>query len=318
MGLLVDGVWQDKWYDTKKSKGHFVRTQTQFRNWITKDGSPGPTGEGGFKAEKDRYHLYVSYACPWASRALIFRKIKGLEDIISLSVVHPYMGENGWTFEEGDGVIPDTVHQFDYLYQVYLNDDPKYTGRVTVPVLFDKKQDRIVSNESADIIRMFNSAFDDLGAKEGDYYPEELREEIDEINELVYHNVNNGVYKAGFATKQEVYEAEVRNLFTTLDKLEERLIDQDYLVGNTLTEADWRLFTTLIRFEPVYFGHFKCNLKHLTDYPNLWNYTKRLYNYPGVSETVNFDHIKRHYYMSHPTINPNQIVPLGPDLDYTV
>lgn len=318
MGLLVDGVWQDKWYDTKKSKGHFVRTQTQFRNWITKDGSPGPTGEGGFKAEKDRYHLYVSYACPWASRALIFRKIKGLEDIISLSVVHPYMGENGWTFEEGDGVIPDTVHQFDYLYQVYLNDDPKYTGRVTVPVLFDKKQDRIVSNESADIIRMFNSAFDDLGAKEGDYYPEELREEIDEINELVYHNVNNGVYKAGFATKQEVYEAEVRNLFTTLDKLEERLIDQDYLVGNTLTEADWRLFTTLIRFETVYFGHFKCNLKHLTDYPNLWNYTKRLYNYPGVSETVNFDHIKRHYYMSHPTINPNQIVPLGPDLDYTV
>ncbi|UPQ85066.1 glutathione S-transferase family protein [Ignavigranum ruoffiae] len=318
MGLLVEGVWQDKWYDTKKSKGHFVRTQTQFRNWITKDGSPGPTGEGGFKAEKDRYHLYVSYACPWASRALIFRKIKGLEDIISLSVVHPYMGENGWTFEEGDGVIPDTVHQFDYLYQVYLNDDPKYTGRVTVPVLFDKKQDRIVSNESADIIRMFNSAFDDLGAKEGDYYPEELREEIDEINELVYHNVNNGVYKAGFATKQEVYEAEVRNLFTTLDKLEERLIDQDYLVGNTLTEADWRLFTTLIRFEPVYFGHFKCNLKHLTDYPNLWNYTKRLYNYPGVSETVNFDHIKRHYYMSHPTINPNQIVPLGPDLDYTV
>lgn len=318
MGLLVEGKWQDKWYDTKKSKGHFVRTQTQFRNWITKDGSPGPTGEGGFKAEKDRYHLYVSYACPWASRALIFRKIKGLEDIISLSVVHPYMGENGWTFEEGEGVIPDPIHQFDYLYQVYLNDDPKYTGRVTVPVLFDKKQNRIVSNESADIIRMFNSVFDDLGAKEGDYYPEELREEIDQINELVYHNVNNGVYKAGFATKQEVYEAEVRNLFTTLDKLEERLIDQDYLVGNTLTEADWRLFTTLIRFEPVYFGHFKCNLKHLTDYPNLWNYTKRLYNYPGVSDTVDFDHIKRHYYMSHPTINPNQIVPLGPDLDYTV
>ncbi|HFI0694680.1 TPA: glutathione S-transferase family protein [Streptococcus suis] len=318
MGLLQDGKWVDQWYDTKSTGGKFVRTVTQFRNWITPDGQAGPTGEGGFKAESGRYHLYISLACPWASRTLIMRKLKGLEDHISLSIVHPLMLENGWTFEDGSGVIKDPLFNSDYLYQVYLKADPNYTGRVTVPVLWDKKSNTIVSNESAEIMRMFNSAFNDITGNYDDYYPEHLQAEIDAMNDFVYPNINNGVYKAGFSTNQKVYEKEVKNLFAALDKLEEHLADKDYLVGNQLTEADIRLFTTLVRFDPVYFGHFKCNIKALVDYPNLWHYTKRLYNHAGIAETVDFDHIKQHYYGSHKIINPTGIVPVGPDLDWTL
>lgn len=316
MGLLVDGKWHDKWYDTESSGGRFIRQSSQFRNWVTPDGSAGPSGEGGFKAEPNRYHLYVSLACPWANRTLIMRKLKGLEEMISISVVNPLMAENGWTFEPDEGVIPDPVAQADYLYEVYTHVDPTYSGRVTVPVLYDLKQDKIVNNESSDIMRMLNSAFDDIGAKEGDYYPEELRQEIDEINDKVYNTVNNGVYKAGFATKQEVYQEEVTKLFETLDELEERLQDRRFLLGEQLTEADLRLFTTLIRFDSVYYGHFKCNIRRITDYKHLWRYTRELYNWPGVSDTINFKHIKEHYYRSHKTINPTGIVPVGPKLDF--
>lgn len=318
MGLLQDGKWVDQWYDTKSTGGKFVRSVTQFRNWITPDGQAGPTGEGGFKAESGRYHLYVSLACPWASRTLIMRKLKGLEDHISLSIVHPLMLENGWTFEDDPGVIKDSLFNSDYLYQVYLKADPHYTGRVTVPVLWDKKTNTIVSNESAEIMRMFNTAFNDVTGNHDDYYPADLQAEIDAMNDFVYPNINNGVYKAGFSTNQKVYEKEVKNLFAALDKLEEHLADKDYLVGNQLTEADIRLFTTLVRFDPVYFGHFKCNIKALVDYPNLWDYTKQIYNHAGISETVDFDHIKQHYYGSHKTINPTGIVPVGPDLDWTL
>ena len=316
MGLLVDGQWVDQWYDTKKTGGRFVRTQAQFRNWITADGSAGPTGQAGFKAEANRYHLYVSLACPWASRTLMIRTLKGLEDMISISVVHPLMLEHGWTFEEGEGVIGDPIFQARYLHEVYTAVKPDYTGRVTVPVLFDKKTKTIVNNESSEIIRMLNTAFDGLGAKPGNYVPDQWLEEIDTVNDFVYHRINNGVYKAGFATKQEVYEEEVTALFAALDQMEERLADQDYLVGNRLTEADIRLFTTLVRFDSVYFGHFKCNLKPLTAYPKLWAYTKRIYQMPGIAQTVNFDHIKRHYYGSHKTINPTGVIPLGPTLDW--
>lgn len=316
MGLLVDGQWVDQWYDTKKTGGRFVRTQTQFCNWITADGSAGPTGQAGYKAEADRYHLYVSLACPWASRTLMIRTLKGLEDMISISVVHPLMLEDGWTFEEGEGVIGDPIFQARYLHQVYTAVKPDYTGRVTVPVLFDKKTKTIVNNESSEIIRMLNTAFDGLGAKPGNYVPDQWLEEIDTVNDFVYHRINNGVYKAGFATKQEVYEEEVAALFEALDQMEERLAGQDYLVGNRLTEADIRLFTTLVRFDAVYFGHFKCNLKPLTAYPNLWAYTKRIYQLPGMAQTVNFDHIKRHYYGSHKTINPTGVIPMGPTLDW--
>ena len=316
MGLLVDGQWVDQWYDTKKTGGRFVRTQTQFRNWITADGSAGPTGQAGYKAEADRYHLYVSLACPWASRTLMIRTLKGLEDMISISVVHPLMLEHGWTFEEGEGVIGDPIFQARYLHEVYTAVKPDYTGRVTVPVLFDKKTKTIVNNESSEIIRMLNTAFDGLGAKPGNYVPDQWLEEIDAVNDFVYHRINNGVYKAGFATKQEVYEEEVASLFAALDQMEERLAGQDYLVGNRLTEADIRLFTTLVRFDTVYFGHFKCNLKPLTAYPKLWAYTKRIYQLPGMAQTVNFDHIKRHYYGSHKTINPTGVIPVGPTLDW--
>ena len=316
MGLLVDGQWVDQWYDTKKTGGRFVRTQTQFRNWITADGSAGPTGQAGYKAEADRYHLYVSLACPWASRTLMIRTLKGLEDMISISVVHPLMLEHGWTFEEGEGVIGDPIFKARYLHEVYTAVKPDYTGRVTVPVLFDKKTKTIVNNESSEIIRMLNTAFDDLGAKPGNYVPDQWLEEIDTVNDFVYHRINNGVYKAGFATKQEVYEEEVAALFEALDQMEERLAGQDYLVGNRLTEADIRLFTTLVRFDAVYFGHFKCNLKPLTAYPKLWAYTKRIYQLPGMAQTVNFDHIKRHYYGSHKTINPTGVIPMGPTLDW--
>lgn len=318
MGLLVDGKWQDKWYDTESTGGRFVRKDSQFRSWITADGSAGPSGEGGFKAEPNRYHLYISLACPWASRVMIMRSIKGLEDLVSVSVVNPLMAENGWTFEPDEGVIPDPVMDADYLYQIYTKVEPDYSGRVTVPVLYDLKQNKIVNNESSEIMRIFNSAFDEIGAKEGNYLPEELLTEIDAMNEKVYDAVNNGVYKAGFATKQEVYHEEVTQLFEVLDELEELLADKQYLVGDQITEADWRLFTTLIRFDSVYYGHFKCNIKHLTEYNNLWRYTKELYNEPGVAETVNFKHIKEHYYRSHKNINPTGIVPVGPELDFSL
>lgn len=318
MGLLVDGKWHDNWYDTSETGGRFVRKDSQFRNWITKDGRPGPSGEGGFPAEANRYHLYVSLACPWASRVMIMRSIKGLEDMISISVVNPLMAENGWTFEPGEGVVADPVMDADYMYTIYTKADPTYSGRVTVPVLYDLKENKIVNNESSEIMRMFNTAFDDLNATEGDYAPEELLAEIDAINEKVYDAINNGVYKTGFATKQEVYEEEVTKLFAALDDLEELLGKQAYLVGDQITEADWRLFTTLIRFDSVYYGHFKCNIKHLTEYENLWRYTKELYNFPGVAATVDFDHIQDHYYKSHDTINPNGIVPAGPKLDLTI
>lgn len=316
MGLLIDGEWRDQWYDTESSGGRFEREDARFRNWVTRDGRAGPTGAAGFEAEADRYHLYVSYACPWAHRTLIFRKLKKLEKLIPISVVHWYMGENGWTFADGEGVIKDPIHNAEFLYQVYQAAAPDYTGRVTVPVLWDRRNERIVSNESADIIRMMNSAFDDVGAAPGDYYPKALREEIDAINERVYHTVNNGVYKAGFATTQEAYEENVEPLFETLDWLDERLSKSRYLTGNRITEADWRLFTTMLRFDPVYFGHFKCNRKRLVDFPNLWPYVRDLYQYPGVADTVHLDHIKSHYYKSHESINPTGIVPVGPEIDY--
>jgi putative glutathione S-transferase len=318
MGLLVDGEWQDKWYDTESSGGKFERPESSFRNWVTADGSAGPGGEGGFKAESGRYHLYVSLACPWAHRTLIFRKLKGLENIVSVDVVHYHMGEHGWVFDpSADGATPDTVNGKDRLYEVYLAANPSYTGRVTVPLLWDRDRQTAVSNESSEIIRMFNSAFDNVGAEKGDYYPEDLRGEIDDINRLVYDNVNNGVYRTGFATTQEAYAEAFDALFETLDILEGRLSTQRYLVGSRLTEADWRLFTTLVRFDPVYVGHFKCNRMRIADYPNLSNYLRDLYQRPGIAETLNLMHIKRHYYGSHKTINPTGIVPAGPDIDYS-
>ncbi len=318
MGLLVDGVWRDQWYDTAKSDGRFERSAAQFRNWVTADGSAGPSGKGGFKAETGRYHLYVSYACPWAHRTLIFRVLKRLEAHISLSVVHWHMGAQGWTFAAGDGVVPDPIVGAQYMHQVYIAADAKYSGRVTVPVLWDKRQKTIVSNESPEIIRMFNSAFDALRGVEAklDFYPKALRAEIDAVNARVYATVNNGVYRAGFATAQAPYDEAVRELFDSLDWLEARLARQRYVAGNQITEADWRLFTTLVRFDPVYHTHFKCNLRRLVDYPNLWNYTREIYQVPGVAATVRLDHIKKHYWGSHRTINPSGLVPIGPAIDY--
>lgn len=315
MGLLVNGAWQDQWYDTKSTGGRFVRNNAAFRNWITSDGAPGPTGRGGFKAEPGRYHLYVSLACPWAHRTLIVRRLKGLEEMISLSIVHWRMLDQGWNFEPGPGTIPDPLHGARYLHQIYTAAEPTYTGRVTVPVLWDKTQAAIVSNESAEIIRMFNEAFDGVGAKAGDYYPDALRSEIDALNTRIYDTVNNGVYKAGFATTQQAYEEAVRPLFETLDWLDARLASRRYLCGDVLTEADIRLFTTLVRFDPVYVGHFKCNLRRIADYPHLSGYLRDLYQTGGISETVNFQHIKNHYFESHKTINPTGIVPLGPVMD---
>ncbi len=316
MGLLLDGVWQaeaGKWSD---SKGRLKRPDSILRNWITPDGSPGPTGRGGFKAEAGRYHLYIARACPWAHRTAIFRELKGLQDMIGLSVTHWRMLENGWTFEPAPGVIPDTVNDARFLYELYAKSEPGYSGRVTVPVLWDKQTSRIVNNKSADIIRMLNGAFDGIGAKAGDYYPMELRAEIDAVNARIYDTLNNGVYKAGFAGSQEAYDEAVVPLFETLDWLESKLSKSRYLVGDRLTEADWRLFTTLLRFDPVYHTHFKCNLRRLVDYPALWAYTRRLYQHPGVRETVNFDHIKGHYFQSHLWINPTGIVPKGPIVDF--
>jgi len=315
MGLLVKGEWVDRWYDTEEHKGHFVRSAARFRNWVTADGTAGSSGRSGFKAEAGRYHLYVSLACPWANRALIFRHLKGLEELISLSVVHWHMAEHGWTFQPGDGVIPDPLFNAKYMHEIYTHAEPDYSGRVTVPVLWDKQQNTVVSNESSEIIRMFNSAFDAVGAKPGDYYPEDLRNQIDEINARIYSCVNNGVYKAGFATTQEAYEEALEPLFETLDWLEHRLAKRRYLFGDRLTEADWRLFTTLVRFDPVYVGHFKCNIRRIADYPNLSAYTRDLYQHEGVAETVDMHHIKHHYYESHKMINPTGVVPAGPVLD---
>ncbi|MBO1018591.1 glutathione S-transferase family protein [Methylobacterium sp. SD274] len=312
MGLLVDGVWQDKWYDTKETGGRFKRTDAKFRNWVTTDGKPGPSGDGGFPGEAGRYHLYVSLACPWAHRTLIVRALKGLEDAISVSVVDPLMGPDGWVFGDTPGATPDTVNGASRLYEVYLAAVPDFTGRVTVPILWDKQRRTIVSNESSEIIRMLNDAFGGTGP---DLYPEALRGEIDAINARVYDAVNNGVYKAGFATKQEAYEEAFDALFAELDSLDERLGRARYLCGSALTEADIRLFTTLVRFDPVYVGHFKCNLRRIADYPNLSHYLRDLYALPGVAGTVDLVHIKRHYYESHPTINPTGIVPKGPELD---
>jgi glutathionyl-hydroquinone reductase len=312
MGLLIDGQWHDQWYDTSKSAGRFVRKDSAFRNWVTTDGSPGPTGIGGFKAEAGRYHLYVSLACPWAHRALIMRILKGLAHHIDISVVHWLMLEKGWTFADGLGVISDPIHSARFLHEIYVAADPTYTGRVTVPILWDKASGTIVNNESSEIIRMFNSAFDLVGAEEGDYYPHTLRADIDAVNARVYDTLNNGVYKAGFATTQAAYEEAVIPLFDTLDWLEARLAGRSWVCGDQMTEADIRLFTTLVRFDPVYVGHFKCNIRRIADYPHLSAHTKRMMNEPGIAETVNIEHIKRHYYESHRMINPTGVVPVGP------
>jgi glutathionyl-hydroquinone reductase len=317
MGLLVNGQWQDKWYDTASTGGRFVRTDAVFRNWVTPDGDAGPSGSAGFEAEAGRYHLYVSLACPWAHRTLIMRALKGLEDMISVSVVNWLMLADGWTFDDGPGVVPDPVNHAPYLRDVYLAADRRYTGRVTVPILWDKHERTIVNNESSEIIRMLNSAFDETGAEPGDFYPPPLRAEIDAINARVYDTVNNGVYKSGFATTQRAYEEAVVPLFETLDWLEQKLSTQRFLTGNRLTEADIRLFTTLIRFDAVYVGHFKCNLRRIADYPNLSAYTRDIYQHRGVAGTVNFEHIKRHYYESHGSVNPTGIVPLGPLQDFS-
>lgn len=315
MVSLFNREGKDRGHETNATRGRFVRSDAQFRNWITIDGAPGPTGAGGFKAEAGRYHLYVSLACPWAHRTLILRRLKGLESMVSISVVHWLMLGEGWTFHEGPGVIPDEVNHARLMSEVYRAAAPGYTGRITVPVLWDKYTSTIVNNESSEIIRMFNSAFDELGGAGGDFYPVSLRSEIDAVNKRVYETLNNGVYKAGFATTQAAYDEAVHPLFETLDWLEERLSRQRFLVGNDVTEADWRLFTTLVRFDAVYAGHFKCNLKRIVDYPNLWDYTRELYQMPGVASTVNMEHIKRHYYESHRSLNPYGVVPAGPQLD---
>ncbi|QBY06138.1 glutathione S-transferase family protein [Thalassotalea sp. HSM 43] len=315
MGLLVDGVWHDTWYETKENKGEFKREAAQLRNWITADGKAGITGDSGFKAEKGRYHLYVSLACPWAHRTLIFRQLKGLQDYIDVSVVSPDMLDNGWSFDTQTGSSGDALYQLDFMHQLYTKSKTNYSGRVTVPVLWDKHSQRIVSNESSEIIRMFNSAFNHLTGNKDDYYPQPLRDEIDEINDFVYDAINNGVYRAGFATSQQAYQQAYDKLFAALDVIEQRLAKQRYLVGDTLTEADWRLFTTLIRFDSVYVGHFKCNKQTIEEYDNISNYLRELYQFSSVSETVDFYHIKRHYYFSHTMINPTQVVPAGPEID---
>jgi putative glutathione S-transferase len=300
----------------KVVKGEFIRSESSFRNWVTTDGSAGPSGEDGFAAEPDRYHLYVSYACPWAHRALIFRVLKGLESVITVSVVHPLMPAESWVFGDYPGATEDHINHADYLYENYLKADPDFDGLVTVPVLWDKKRQTIVNNESSEIIRMLNSAFDDYSNSKTDFYPESLSEEIDAINDIVYKNINNGVYQAGFATTQTAYDKAFDRLFNTMDELEELLSKQRYLIGNKMTEADWRLFTTLVRFDAVYYNHFKTNKKRLMDCPNLWAYTRELYQVPGVAETVNMDHIKYHYFASHGSINPTGVVPKGPEIDF--
>ncbi len=322
MGQLVDGVWHDTWYDTGKTGGAFVRSTSVYRNWVTPDGAPGPSGAGGFAAQSGRYHLYVSMACPWAHRALILRKLKGLEPHIDVSVVHPDMLSDGWTFEQDAlGATGDRLYGLPFLRDIYLKADPKASGRVTVPVLWDRERETIVSNESAEILRMFNSAFDGLTGNRADYCPADLSEAIAPVNDRIYDTLNNGVYKAGFATTQAAYDAAVHPLFDTLDWLEERLSSHRYLMGGRVTEADWRLFPTLVRFDKVYHGHFKCNHKRIVDYPALWAYLRELYQWPTpdggrVGDTVNFAHIVRHYHYSHETINPHRIVPITPDPNF--
>jgi putative glutathione S-transferase len=316
MSLMVNGELRPEWLQSEQHDGNFVRRDSQFRHWITPDGRPGPSGEGGFKAEAGRYHLYVSYACPWAHRTLIFRALKGLEDLISVSVVHPDMGEEGWKFADFPGATPDTINGFRFLYEAYCLADPHYTGIVTVPVLWDKQRRTIVNNESSEIIRMFNDAFNHLTGNSDDYYPPHLRDKIDAVNQLVYDNVNNGVYRCGFATTQEAYEHAFDDLFETLDTLDARLSTQRYLAGSQITEADWRLLPTLLRFDPVYVGHFKCNLRRIVDYPQLSNYLRDLYQRSKIADTFNLEHVKRHYYFSHETLNPSRIIPKGPALDY--
>ena len=316
MGLLVDGVWRDEQHGERAPTGRFLRPTTHFRNWVTEDGSPGPSGTGGFEAARGRYHLYVALACPWAHRTVIMRMLKRLEDTVSLSVVEPLYGPHGWQFGDSPGTIADSVNGASELAEIYLRADPRYSGRVSVPVLWDKERATIVNNESSEIIRMFNGAFGRFTNERTDYYPAQLREEIDRVNAFVYENINNGVYRAGFATSQEAYEEAFRALFAALDDIEQRLARQRYLVGPEITEADWRLFTTLVRFDAVYYGHFKCNLRRIVDYPNLSNYLRDLYQQPGIAGTVNMDHIKRHYYGSQRNVNPTGIVPLGPRLDF--
>jgi putative glutathione S-transferase len=315
MGQLIEGVWSGR-HEPPSEDGRFVRAKTRFRNWITPDGSPGPTGEGGFKAARGRYHLYVSLACPWAHRTLIMRALKGLEDAIGVSVVHWHLADQGWEFKDTPGATGDRLYGLDYLHQVYTRAEPHYTGRVSVPVLWDQESSTIVNNESAEIIRMLNGAFDQVGATGPDYYPQALRAEIDALNDRVYEHVNNGVYKAGFARSQAAYDEAVTALFETLDELEERLSRRRYVAGDRITEADIRLFTTLVRFDPVYVGHFKCNLRRLVDYPNLWPYARELYQHAAITPTVDFFHIKHHYYGSHESVNPTGIVPKGPLIDW--
>ncbi|WP_312829031.1 glutathione S-transferase family protein [Pantoea anthophila] len=317
MGQLIDGVWHDTWYDTKSTGGRFKRSESAFRNRVTADGSAGPTGKAGFTAERDRYHLYVSLACPWAHRTLLMRQLKGLDNLIDVSVVHPLMLENGWTFDDTfPEATGDKLYQNDFLYQLYLHADPHYSGRVTVPVLWDKQQNTIVSNESADIIRMFNSAFDAVGARAGDYYPVALREKIDELNGWIYDTVNNGVYKTGFATSQSAYDEAVTALFHSLSRLEQILGQHRYLTGDQLTEADLRLWTTLVRFDPVYVTHFKCDRHRIGDFRNLSGFLRDIYQMPGIAETVSLPHIRHHYYCSHKTINPHGVISLGPAFDW--
>jgi putative glutathione S-transferase len=317
MGLLVKGQWQDRWYDTDATGGRFERSEAVFRHWITVDGKAGLRGDGGFKAEAGRYHLYASYACPWVHRVLIYRALKGLESMIDVSFVHWFMGDKGWTFQSDDaGLVGDKLSGKDYLYEVYQQADPDFTGRVTVPILWDKRQNTIVSNESSEIIRMLNSAFDNIGATPGDYYPDVHRNAIDSINDRVYNTLNNGVYKCGFATTQAAYDEAIVPLFDTLEWLELQLAEQRFLCGDHPLEADWRLLPTLLRFDMVYNGHFKCNLKRLVDYPNLWAYTRDLYQWPGIRTTCNFWHAKHHYLESHETVNPHRIVPIGPAIDF--
>lgn len=314
MGKLVDGIWRDDSYEAPPSDGTFVRNAAQFRNWVTSDGAAGPSGDAGFKAEAGRYHLYLSHACPWAHRTLIFRRLKGLEDMIGLTVVDPIALDRGWVIKKQTGPVPGVK----YAYDIYTAADPSYSGRVTVPILWDKAQSTIVSNESSEIIRMFNSAFDGVGATPGDYYPENLRAQIDEINEPIYSHINNGVYKCGFARSQDAYEQAFEALFKALDDMDAHLSNNRYLLGDTLTEADWRFFTTLVRFDPVYVGHFKCNKRRIVDYPHLSGYMRELYQYEGIADTVFMDHIKTHYYGSHESVNPNRIVPVGPEQDLNV
>ena len=315
---MTQDLKEKEHFKAATKKGAFVRADSGFRNWITSDGSAGPSGAGGFKAEKDRYHLYLCWACPWANRTQIFRSLKGLEAYITMDFVHPLMGSESWHFGDHPNSTSDSLHGSAFMKDLYEMADPDFNGVVTVPVLWDKYNDTIVSNESSEIIRMFNSAFNHLTGNTDDYYPEELRAKIDDVNGRIYNSLNNGVYRSGFATTQAAYDTAINELFITLDYLEKRLEGQDWLVGNTPTEADWRLFPTLIRFDPVYFGHFKCNRKRIIDYPNLWRYTRQLYAVKGVADTIDMQQIKYHYYASHKTVNPTGIVPAGPDLDYSI